>query len=105
MRRSTIMRNFSQRGRTSLLRGSRLQPASMCWLASLQGAAQTAAGILRTDGIRGLYRGFGTVIFGTIPARGVRPRTKRQMPKMGKFIWLRSSTKMHTRKPFSCRPC
>ena len=39
---------------------------------AVQGAAQTAAAILRTDGIRGLYRGFGTVIFGTIPARGVR---------------------------------
>ena len=41
------------------------------WACGLQGAAQTASAILRTDGIRGLYRGFGTVIFGTIPARGV----------------------------------
>ena len=44
---------------------------------SLQGAAQTASAILRTDGIRGLYRGFGTVVFGTIPARGVRTRATR----------------------------
>jgi len=48
-----------------------------------QGAAQTAAGILRTDGIRGLYRGFGTVIFGTIPARGVRRRMPTCAPLSG----------------------
>lgn len=28
--------------------------------------------IVRADGVRGLYRGFGTTIFGLIPARVVR---------------------------------
>ncbi len=37
----------------------------------MQGAADVAKQILATDGIRGLYRGFGTVIIGVIPARGV----------------------------------
>ena len=32
-------------------------------------AFQVIRGILKTDGIPGLYRGFGTVITGTIPAR------------------------------------
>ena len=36
---------------------------------SMQGAKETAKIILRTDGIPGLYRGFGTVVFGAIPAR------------------------------------
>lgn len=35
----------------------------------LQGAKETAKIILRTDGVPGLYRGFGTVVFGAIPAR------------------------------------
>lgn len=39
--------------------------------AGLRGAAQIAKDIVRYDGIRGLYRGFGTVIIGVIPARGV----------------------------------
>ena len=37
----------------------------------IRGAAQIAKDILRYDGIRGLYRGFGTVVIGVIPARGV----------------------------------
>ena len=36
---------------------------------SMQGARETARIILRTDGVPGLYRGFGTVVFGAIPAR------------------------------------
>lgn len=40
-------------------------------LPALQGAQATAAAIVRADGIRGLYRGFGTTIFGLVPARGV----------------------------------
>ncbi len=35
----------------------------------MQGAKETAKAILRTDGVSGLYRGFGTVVFGAIPAR------------------------------------
>lgn len=35
----------------------------------MQGAKETAKIILRTDGVSGLYRGFGTVVFGAIPAR------------------------------------
>ncbi|KAL3159869.1 hypothetical protein ABBQ38_010269 [Trebouxia sp. C0009 RCD-2024] len=35
----------------------------------LWGAKETAKIILRTDGVPGLYRGFGTVVFGAIPAR------------------------------------
>ena len=35
----------------------------------LQGAKETARAILKTDGISGLYRGFGTVVFGAIPSR------------------------------------
>lgn len=30
--------------------------------------------LVRADGVRGLYRGFGTTIFGLIPARVVRNR-------------------------------
>lgn len=37
----------------------------------IRGAAQIAKDVVRADGIRGLYRGFGTVIIGIIPARGV----------------------------------
>lgn len=37
----------------------------------LRGAANIARDVVRTDGVRGLYRGFGTVIIGIIPARGV----------------------------------
>jgi Mitochondrial carrier protein len=40
-------------------------------LSALQGAQATAAAIVRADGVRGLYRGFGTTIFGLVPARGV----------------------------------
>ncbi|GIL94151.1 hypothetical protein Vretimale_317 [Volvox reticuliferus] len=36
-----------------------------------QGVKQTASTIMRTEGVPGFYRGFGTVIFGTIPARAV----------------------------------
>ncbi|BDA44644.1 Solute carrier family 25 member 44 [Coccomyxa sp. Obi] len=39
--------------------------------AGFKGAAQVARQIVATDGVRGLYRGFGTVIIGVIPARGV----------------------------------
>lgn len=35
----------------------------------LWGAKETARIILRTDGVSGLYRGFGTVVLGAIPAR------------------------------------
>lgn len=35
----------------------------------MQGAKQTAQAIIRKDGVSGLYRGFGTVVFGAIPAR------------------------------------
>ncbi|KAL0052901.1 hypothetical protein WJX82_009508 [Trebouxia sp. C0006] len=35
----------------------------------LWGAKETARVILNTDGISGLYRGFGTVVFGAIPSR------------------------------------
>ena len=38
----------------------------------MQGALQVAQQVVAHDGIRGLYRGFGTVILGVIPARGVR---------------------------------
>ncbi|EFJ49371.1 mitochondrial substrate carrier [Volvox carteri f. nagariensis] len=36
-----------------------------------QGVKQTASTIMRIEGIPGFYRGFGTVMFGTIPARSV----------------------------------
>ena len=39
----------------------------------IRGAAQIARDVVKYDGIRGLYRGFGTVIIGVIPARGVSP--------------------------------
>jgi hypothetical protein len=38
-----------------------------------QGAAQVARQVVAADGVRGLYRGFTTVVVGVIPARGVRP--------------------------------
>ncbi|GBF92603.1 mitochondrial carrier protein [Raphidocelis subcapitata] len=37
----------------------------------IRGSCQTAAAIWRADGVRGFYRGFGTVVFGTIPGRTV----------------------------------
>jgi solute carrier family 25 protein 44 len=37
----------------------------------LAGARQTARDVLSRDGVRGFYRGFGTVVFGTIPGRSV----------------------------------
>ncbi len=43
--------------------------------ADAQGAKATGAAIVRADGIRGLYRGFGTTIFGLIPARIVSAPT------------------------------
>lgn len=39
--------------------------------AGLQGARQTASTVYRQEGVAGFYRGFGTVICGTIPARVV----------------------------------
>ena len=41
----------------------------------ISGAAQVARDVVKTDGFRGLYRGFGTVIIGVIPARGVRSQS------------------------------
>ena len=38
----------------------------------VQGVRETARSILAQDGIRGLYRGFGTVMLGAVPARVVR---------------------------------
>jgi len=39
---------------------------------SLQGTRQTASMVWRREGVPGFYRGFSTVVFGTIPARAVR---------------------------------
>lgn len=39
--------------------------------AGLGGAVATARGVLAADGVRGLYRGFGTVVMGMFPARMV----------------------------------
>lgn len=41
-------------------------------LLRLQGSAKMARQVWQADGIRGFYRGFGTIVFGAIPARGVR---------------------------------
>jgi hypothetical protein len=38
----------------------------------LQGAYLTARAVVAHDGVRGLYKGFGTVVFGMFPARMVR---------------------------------
>lgn len=35
----------------------------------LRGAARIARDVFQAEGIRGLYKGFGTVLVGTIPAR------------------------------------
>ena len=40
----------------------------------MQGAMQIAQQVVAHDGIGGLYRGFGTVILGVIPARAVQCR-------------------------------
>ena len=37
----------------------------------VQGVRETARSILAQDGVRGLYRGFGTVMLGAVPARVV----------------------------------
>ena len=37
----------------------------------LQGAAQVARDLFRQEGVRGLYKGFGTVVIGILPARMV----------------------------------
>lgn len=44
----------------------------MAW-AGAQGAAQVARKVLQTDGVLGLYRGFGMTIVGVIPVRAVGP--------------------------------
>lgn len=38
----------------------------------LRGAFLTARGVVAHDGVRGLYKGFGTVVCGMFPARMVR---------------------------------
>ena len=38
----------------------------------MQGAAQVARDLWRHEGLRGLYKGFGTVVIGILPARMVR---------------------------------
>ena len=52
-----------------------VQPSATSWLndnaLAMQGAAHVVRQVLATDGIRGLYRGFGIVVVGVIPARGV----------------------------------
>ena len=45
----------------------------------LQGATRVARDVVRTDGVRGLYRGFGTVIIGIVPARAVQTSFARQI--------------------------
>ena len=42
----------------------------------VSGAVQIAKDVVARDGVRGLYRGFGTVIVGIIPARGVSLSSK-----------------------------
>ncbi|KAK9836519.1 hypothetical protein WJX74_002116 [Apatococcus lobatus] len=37
----------------------------------LSGSAKMARQVWQADGIRGFYRGFGTIVFGAIPARGI----------------------------------
>ncbi|KAK9864247.1 hypothetical protein WJX84_002434 [Apatococcus fuscideae] len=37
----------------------------------LSGSAKMARQIWQADGLRGFYRGFGTIVFGAIPARGI----------------------------------
>jgi Mitochondrial carrier protein len=56
-----------------MAQGCRQEPSceAKSTLLALQGAQATAAAIVRADGVRGLYRGFGTTIFGLVPARGV----------------------------------
>lgn len=44
---------------------------SLWFIPRFQGLKMTAHNISRNDGIAGFYRGFGTVVFGTIPARMV----------------------------------
>ena len=46
----------------------RLSPVSTL-TSGLQGAYLTARSVVAHDGIRGLYKGFGTVVFGMFPAR------------------------------------
>ena len=48
----------------------------------ISGAAQVARDVVKTDGFRGLYRGFGTVIIGVIPARGVRSPSREQRSRV-----------------------
>lgn len=40
----------------------------------MQGVRQTAIDVWKVDGVRGFYRGFGTVMLGTIPGRSVSVR-------------------------------
>ncbi|MEW5310693.1 MAG: hypothetical protein WDW38_002464 [Sanguina aurantia] len=40
-------------------------------LPGVQGVRQMAVGVWKADGVRGFYRGFGTVMLGTIPGRSV----------------------------------
>jgi hypothetical protein len=43
----------------------------LCPLRALQGAYITARTVVTHDGLRGLYKGFGTVVLGMFPARMV----------------------------------
>ncbi|KAF5830214.1 mitochondrial carrier domain-containing protein [Dunaliella salina] len=61
-----------------------------------QGTKQTAKMVWQSEGIPGFYRGFATVVFGTIPARTIYLTsleiTKSAMQRMGKQLQLSDTT-------------
>lgn len=62
----------------------------------LSGTKQTVVNIWKQDGVKGFYRGFGTVIFGTIPARSIYMTTlevtKSVINKLGHKLELSPTT-------------
>lgn len=66
------------------------RPTLLVHMHRLQTTSQTTSMIWKTRGITGFYRGYATVIFGTIPARMVR------CPYTLAFPLKQSRTKQHT---------
>ena len=62
----------------------------------LSGTKQTAVNIWQREGVKGFYRGFGTVVFGTIPSRSIYlstlEMTKSAVQKLGQQAELSPTT-------------
>ena len=74
-------------------------------LSWLQGAYLTARGVVAHDGIRGLYKGFGTVVFGMFPARmASRAAAPNLLPSLVRPLQTHALVSATLRKPLCCPP-